>query len=57
VPVGGAQINFCTTGRWAPIGCVVSPGLLGDGSAVLHAPSMTGWTAKGMPIVTKISVN
>lgn len=57
VPVEGAQVNFCNTGHWASIGWFVSSEILGNDEAVLYDPSMTGWTAHGMPVEAKISVN
>ncbi|MDQ2089748.1 sulfurtransferase [Marimonas arenosa] len=55
VPTEGDQISFCNTGHWASIGWFVSSEILGNKSAQLYDASMTGWTAKGLPIEAKIA--
>lgn len=56
VPTSGEQVSFCNTGHWASIGWFVSSELLGNKDAKMYDESMTGWTAKGMPMEQKVKV-
>jgi thiosulfate/3-mercaptopyruvate sulfurtransferase len=57
VPTSGDQVNFCNTGHWASVGWFVSSELLGNKQAVMYDGSMVDWTAKNMPMESRISVN
>lgn len=56
VPTSGEQISFCNTGHWASVGWFVSSEILGNKDAKMYDESMTGWTAKGMPMEQKVKV-